>query len=151
MIVITGTDRRAYQYRIAHNRHLQVPSNRYWELFLLGSTTWRVVFRVRSLIGCFSYSSVYVRYVDLTYVDMWSFVYQHEVKSGWFLAPTCFGGSVPVWVTCHPVFWGICQSLKASDSLLPDEVMVSGHLLWPGRSTFIVHVKSDVQLKTVSR
>jgi hypothetical protein len=49
----------------------------------------------RNLVGFFYYS-VYVEDVDLAGIDLWSLVYQHVVKSGWFLVLTCFGGSVPL-------------------------------------------------------
>ena len=73
--------------------------------------------------------------------------YQHEVDSGWLLVPTS-GGSVPFRDSSSPGDLGFLEVLGASDPSLPDDAMVSGHHLQPVRSAFVVHVGSDVLLKT---
>ena len=73
--------------------------------------------------------------------------YQHEVDSGWLLVPTS-GGSVPFRDSSSLGDLGFLEVLGASDPLLPDDAMVSGHHLQPVRSAFVVHVGSDVLLKT---
>ena len=40
---------------------------------------------------------------------------------------------------------------EASDSSLPGNAMVNGHLFRPGRSAFIVHVGYDMLLKTATK
>ena len=76
--------------------------------------------------------------------------YQHEVDSGWLLVPTS-GGSVPFRDSSSLGDLGFLEVLGASDPLLPDDAMVSGHHLQPVRSVFVVHVGSDVLLKTASK
>ena len=76
--------------------------------------------------------------------------YQHEVDSGWLLVPTS-DGSVPFRDSSSPGDLGFLEVLGASDPLLPDDAMVSGHHLQPVHSVFVVHVGSDVLLKTASK
>ena len=76
--------------------------------------------------------------------------YQHEVDSGWLLVPT-FGGSVPFWDSSSLGDLGFLEALGMSDPSLPDNAMVFVHHLQPVHSAFVVHVGSDVLLKTVSK
>jgi len=76
--------------------------------------------------------------------------YKHEVDSGWLLVPTS-GGSVPFRDSSSLGDLGFLEVLGASDPSLPDDAMVSGHHLQPIRSAFVVHVGSDVLLKTASK
>jgi len=68
------------------------------------------------------------------------YVYQLVTeKSGWFLLPTCLGGSVLRWVVSsfgEPEFW---VDLVAPALWFLDEVMVDGHLLL-GCSAFLRYV-----------
>ena len=60
-------------------------------------------------------------------------------KPGWFLLPTCLGGSIPCWVVSsfgEPEFW---VDLVAPALWFLDEVMADGHLLL-GRSAFLRYV-----------
>ena len=76
--------------------------------------------------------------------------YQHEVDSGWLLVPT-FGGSVPFWDSSSLGDLGFLEALGMSDPSLPDNAMVFVHHLQPVHSAFVVHVGSDVLLKTASK
>jgi hypothetical protein len=46
---------------------------------------------------------------------------------------------------------GFLLVFEASDSSLPGDAMVNGHLLRPGCSAFIVHVGYDMLLKTATK
>ena len=92
----------------------------------------------------FCYSLVFI--AVLTTADLWSFIYQHEEKSGWLLDPT-FGGSVPLRGSSSPGDTGFLGFLEASDPSLPVDAMVFDHHLQPVRSAFIMHVDPDVLLK----
>ncbi|CAO2177485.1 unnamed protein product [Urochloa humidicola] len=92
------------------------------------------------LVRCFCYSLVCVGDVVLVGVDLWRSVCQHEANSGWILVTTCFGGSVPLLGESSSSDLGCLSVHEASDSSLLGDVMVTGHRLRPGRSTFIVHV-----------
>ena len=76
--------------------------------------------------------------------------YQYEVDSGWLLVPTS-GGSVPFQNSSSLGDLGFLEALGMSDPSLPDNAMVFVHHLQPVHSAFVVHVGSDVLLKTVSK
>jgi len=103
------------------------------------------------LVGSFCPSFVFVGDAGLFGVELGRFVYQHEVKSGWCLVPTYFGGSVPLQGTSSSGDLGFLAVLEASESSLSGDVMVNGHLLQPGRSVSTKHVRSDVLLKTATK
>ena len=46
------------------------------------------------LVGSFCPSFVFLGDAGLSSIELGRFVYQHEVKSGWCLVPTYFGGSI---------------------------------------------------------
>jgi hypothetical protein len=73
------------------------------------------------------------------------------VKSGWSSVPTCFGGSVPLQGDLSSDKLGFLSIFEASNSLLPGDAMVNGHLLQPGRSAFIVHVRYNMLLKMATK
>lgn len=77
--------------------------------------------------------------------------YQLGLKSGWSSIPTSFGGSVPLQGELSSGKLGFLSVFEASDSLLLGDAVVGGHLLWPGRSTSIVHVRFDMLLKTATK
>ena len=102
-------------------------------------------------LGSFVPSFIFV--VDARFFgdDLGRYVYQHEVKLGWSSVPTCFGGSIPLQGDSSSSKLGFLSIFEASDSSLPGDAMVSGHLLWLGRSALIVHVGYDMLLKTATK
>jgi hypothetical protein len=100
----------------------------------------------RDLVGSFCPSFVFVSGVELGRL-----VYQHEVRLGWCLVPTYFGGSVPLLGASSSGDLGFLAVLEASESSLSGDVMVNGHLLQPGHSASTNHVGSDVLLKTATK
>jgi hypothetical protein len=95
------------------------------------------------LVGSFCPSFVFVSGVELGRL-----VYQHEVRLGWCLVPTYFGGSVPLQGALSSGDLRFLAVLETSESSFSGDVMVNGHLLQPGRSASTKHVGSDVLLKT---
>ncbi|CAN6320701.1 unnamed protein product [Urochloa humidicola] len=60
-------------------------------------------------------------------------------KSGWSLLPTCFGGSITLWVVLSSGDSEFLADLDAPDLWSSGEVMAESHLQ-PGRSTFLRYV-----------
>ncbi|CAO2199603.1 unnamed protein product [Urochloa humidicola] len=64
-------------------------------------------------------------------------------KSGWFLGPTCSGGSAPL--------RGNSSSGELGFLAVASDSSVLGDVFWPGRSAFSKHIKGDVLLKTATK
>lgn len=94
---------------------------------------------------------VFVGGVVLSGVDLRSFLYQYEVKSGWFLDPTNFGGSVPLHGESSSNDVGWLPVLVVPNSSMPSDAMVKNHLFQLGRSAFKVRVGLDMLLKTATK
>ncbi|CAO2166250.1 unnamed protein product [Urochloa humidicola] len=60
-------------------------------------------------------------------------------KPGWSLLPTCFGGSITLWVVLSSGDSEFSTDLDASDLWSSGDVMAESHLQ-PGRSTFLRYV-----------
>ena len=80
-------------------------------------------------VGGGSFGDVVVRYV-----------YSYLEKSGWSLIPTCFGGLCSLRVYSSSGDSGSPANLEATEPMSPDDVMATGHLLRPERSTIPVHI-----------
>jgi len=93
-------------------------------------------------VGLFCYSLIFVGV--LSDVDLRSFLYQHEMRSGWFLDSTNFGGSASLLGNSLSGVGGLLV-LVASDSLK------LGDANQPGRSAFIGCVVFGMQLKTATQ
>jgi len=91
--------------------------------------------------------------------DHGRYVYRLAVKPGWFLPTNCpgwllvptSGGSVPLLGSLSLGDLGFLVFFGVSDSSLSDDAMVHDHHLQSVRSVFLVHVASDVLLKTVPK
>jgi len=68
------------------------------------------------------------------------YVYSYLEKSGWSLIPTCFGGLCSLRVYSSSGDSGSPANLEAAETMSPDDVMATGHLLQPERSTIPVHI-----------
>ena len=95
-------------------------------------------------VGLFCYSLIFVGGLVLSDMDLRSFLYQHEMKSGWFLDFTNFGGSASLLGNSLSGVGGLLV-LVASDSLK------LGGANQPGRSAFIGCVVFGMQLKTATQ
>jgi hypothetical protein len=73
------------------------------------------------------------------------------VKSGWFLDPTNFGGSVPLHGESSSDDVGWLPVLVVPNSSMPSDAMVKNHLFQLGRSAFKVRVRFDILLKTATK
>jgi hypothetical protein len=91
-------------------------------------------------VGGGSFGDVAVRYV-----------YSYLEKSGWSLIPTCFGGLCSLRVYSSSGDSGSPANLEAAEPMSPDDVMATGHLLQPERSTIPVHIDNfDVLILMVT-
>ena len=95
-------------------------------------------------IGLFCYSLIFVGGLVLSDVDLRSFLYQHEMKSGWFLDFTNFGGSASLLGDLLFDVGGLLV-LVASDSFN------LGDANQPCHSAFIGCVIFGIQLKTATQ
>ena len=84
----------------------------------------------------FCYSLVFI--AVLTTADLWSFIYQHEEKSGWCLVTMVCGGSVLLLGGLLSGISGCLSIFGASDSPSLGDAMVYDHLFLPDRSTLKV-------------
>jgi hypothetical protein len=86
--------------------------------------------------------------------DVWrgfgGFSFQLDEKSGWFLVPTFFGGSAPLWGSSSSGVLGALV-LMVSDSSVSDDVMADDHLFQPGHLAVIKQVGIDVLHKTATK